>query len=102
MFSAFWAAQIFVAKLGFNDGAMVLPFEIVMVASAMVTLSILILPRSGSDLVKLYRFHPDLFWNLFLANTLQAGLGTSLSIIGIALTDAINAGFLVKMATATT
>jgi len=102
MFSAFWAMQIFIAKLGFMAGAMVLPFQIILVISAMVTLAFLILPKSGSELVNLYRFHPDLFWNLFLANTIQAGLGTSLSIIGIALTDAINAGFLVKMATVTT
>jgi len=102
MFSAFWALQIFIAKLAFIAGAMVLPFQIILVISAMMTLAILILPRSGSELVHLYRSHPDLFWNLFLANTIQAGLGTSLSIIGIALTDAINAGFLVKVATVTT
>jgi len=102
MFSALWAMQIFIAKLGFMAGAMVLPFQIILVISAMVTLAFLILPRSGSELVNLYRFHPDLFWNLFLANTIQAGLGTSLSIIGIALTDAVNAGFLVKMGTVTT
>ena len=43
-----------------------------------------------------------LFWKLFFANGIQAGLGTTLSLIGIALTDAVNAGFLVKMATVTT
>lgn len=102
MFSAFWALQIFIAKLAFNAGALVLPFQIVLVVSAMVTLAILILPRSGTELISLYKFHPDLFWNLFLANIIQAGFGTSLSIIGIALTEAINAGFLVKVATVTT
>lgn len=101
-FSAFWALQIFIAKLGFIAGAPVLPFQIVMVITAMVTLAVLILPGSGRELVDLYRYRPDVFWNLFLANIIQAGLGTSLSIIGIALTDAINAGFLVKMATVTT
>jgi drug/metabolite transporter (DMT)-like permease len=102
MFSAFWAFQIFIAKLGFIAGAMVLPFQVVMLVSAMVTLAILILPRSGPDLGKLFKHHPDIFWRLFLANTLQAGLGTCFSIIGIALTDAINAGFLVKLATVST
>ena len=81
---------------------MVLPFQVVSVLAAMATLTVLILPRSGPDLGKLFKHHPDIFWRLFLANTLQAGLGTCLSIIGIALTDAINAGFLVKVATVTT
>jgi drug/metabolite transporter (DMT)-like permease len=102
MFSAFWAFQIFVAKLGFNAGALVLPFQVVMVVGAMATLAVLILPRCGPELGKLFRHHPDIFWRLFLANGLQAGLGTFLSIVGIALTDAINAGFLVKLATVTT
>ena len=102
MFSAFWAFQIFVAKLGFIAGAMVLPFQVVMVVTAMVTLAVLILPRSGPALGKLFKHHPDIFWRIFLANGIQAGLGTCLSIIGIALTDAINAGFLVKLATVTT
>jgi drug/metabolite transporter (DMT)-like permease len=37
-----------------------------------------------------------------LANAIHFGLGSGLSIIGIALTDAINAGFLVKLATLST
>jgi drug/metabolite transporter (DMT)-like permease len=102
MFSAFWAFQIFVAKLGFIAGAAVLPFQIMMLISAMATLAVLILPSSGSELGKMFKEQPDLFWMLFLANGIQAGLGTCLSIIGIALTDAINAGFLVKLATVTT
>lgn len=102
MFSAFWAFQIFVAKLGFIAGAMVLPFQVVSVLTALATLAVLILPGSGLDLGKLFKQRPDIFWRLFLANVLQAGLGTCLSIIGIALTDAINAGFLVKLATVTT
>lgn len=102
MFSAFWAFQIFVAKLGFIAGVMVLPFQVTMVISAMLTLAVLILPKSGVELSELFKQHPDVFWRLFLANALQAGLGTCLSIIGIALTDAINAGFLVKLATVTT
>ena len=102
MFSAFWAFQIFVAKLGFIAGAMVLPFQVVSVLTALATLAVLILSRAGPDLGKLFKQRPGIFWRLFLANVLQAGLGTCLSIIGIALTDAINAGFLVKLATATT
>jgi drug/metabolite transporter (DMT)-like permease len=102
MFSAFWAFQIFVAKLGFLAGAMVLPFQVAMVLTAMVTLAVLILPRSGTELSRLFKQNPAVFWRIYLANGLQAGLGTFLSIIGIAMTDAINAGFLVKIATVTT
>ncbi|MBT3190119.1 MAG: DMT family transporter [Anaerolineae bacterium] len=102
MFSAFWALQIFVAKLGFIAGAMVLPFQIILIFTTIATLSILLLPKSGPDLGKLFKHQPKLFWELFLANIIQSGLGTYLSIIGIALTDAINAGFLVKLATITT
>ncbi len=102
MFSAFWAVQIFVAKLGFLAGAMILPFQIVLILTATATLALLLLPKSGQKLGQLFKYRPDLFWKLFLANGIQAGLGTSLSIVGIALTDAINAGFLVKLATVTT
>lgn len=50
MFSVFWAFQIFFAKLGFNAGAMAIPLQLVMVVTAMVTLGILILPRSGLEI----------------------------------------------------
>lgn len=102
MFSVFWAFQIFVAKLGFNAGAMVLPFQIMSILAAVIVLAVLILPRVAGEFKELFITHPATFWRLFLANGIQAGLGTSLSIIGIALTDAINAGFLVKLSTATT
>lgn len=102
LFSTFWAAQIFVAKLGFIAGAKVLPFQIALFLTAIVALVILILPRSGAELVYLFKSDPALFWKLFLANAIQSGLGTCLSIIGISLTDTINAGFLVKLSTITT
>ena len=101
-FSAFWAFQIFFAKLGFKAGALVLPFQVMMVAVAILTVLSLLLRRSGKSLITLFHQKPRMFWNLFLANGIQAGLGTFLSIIGIAMTDAINAGFLVKMATVST
>ena len=101
-FSAFWAFQIFFAKLGFKAGALVLPFQVMMVAVAIITVLSLLLRRSGRNLITLFQQQPRMFWNLFLANSIQAGLGTFLSIIGIAMTDAINAGFLVKMATVST
>ena len=94
--------QIFFSKLGFINGARVLPFQAVLFVTALVTLVVVLLQRSGGDLVRLFQESPGLFWKLFLANAVQSGLGTSLSIIGIALTAAINAGFLVKLSTVTT
>jgi drug/metabolite transporter (DMT)-like permease len=102
MFSVFWAIQIIAAKLGFNHGAMAIPFQIILFITTMVTLTFLIMPRSGADLLYLFKNKPALFWKLFLANAVQSGLGTCLSIIGISLTETINAGFLVKLATVST
>ena len=102
MFSAFWALQIFAAKLGFLSGAEALSFQALSMLSVMFVLASFLLPKVGGELVDLYKYQPALFWKLFFANGIQAGLGTCLSLIGIALTEAINAGFLVKLATVTT
>jgi len=102
MFSAFWAFQIFMSKLGLNTGAKVLPFQVVISVAATITVAALIWPKTIVPLRQLFKQRPALFWELFLANAIQAGLGAILNIIGIAWTDAINAGFLVKIATVTT
>ena len=102
MFSAFWALQIFVSKLGLNAGAKVLPFQMVISVAATITIAILLWPKTNAPLRQLFKQRPALFWELFLANAIQAGVGAILNIIGIAWTDAINAGFLVKIATVTT
>lgn len=102
MFSIFWALQIFFAKLGFNAGALVLPFQLLITIIASVVLVVLILPRVKDQLSDLYTNQRPLFWKLYWANGIQAGLGTSLAMVGIALTDAVNAGFLVKFTTVTT
>ncbi|MCP4142456.1 MAG: DMT family transporter [Chloroflexi bacterium] len=102
MFASFWAFQIFIAKLGFISGAKILPFQIILILTAFITLAVFLDPKSGVDLVQIFKHRPALFWKLFLANAFQSGLGTCFSIIGIALTDAINAGFLVKLATVST
>lgn len=88
--------------MGLNAGARVLPFQLVMSIAATITVVVLLFPRTNVALRQLFRQRPRLFWELYLANGIQAGLGTCLSIIGIALTEAINAGFLVKLATVTT
>ncbi len=102
MFSTFWALQIFFAKLGFNAGALVLPFQLLITIIAFIVLAILILPGVKDQFSQLFKTQRPLFWNLYLANGIQAGLGTSLAMVGIALTDAVNAGFLVKFTTVTT
>jgi len=102
MFSLFWALQIFTAKLGFTAGAEVVTFQALSIGAAFAVLTVLILPKVGAEMARLFRFQPRIFWMLYFANGIQSGLGTSLSLVGIALTDAINAGFLVKLATVTT
>jgi drug/metabolite transporter (DMT)-like permease len=102
MFSIFWALQIFFAKLGFDAGAVVLSFQLLITLIAFLVLAILILPKVKAQLSHLFTDQQPLFWKLYLANGIQAGLGTCLALIGISLTDAINAGFLVKLTTVTT
>ncbi|MGB2963910.1 MAG: DMT family transporter [Anaerolineales bacterium] len=102
MFSVFWALQIFVTKLALNTGAQVLSFQLLSILVALVILAVIILPAFGGEFRTLFREKPGLFWRLFFANGIQSGLGTGLSIIGISLTSAINAGFLVKLATVST
>ena len=102
MFSSFWAFQIFITKLGLLAGGLVIPFQLVMILTAFFATMVLLLRHSAAAFIALFKNQPGLFWKVFLANGIQSGLGTSLSIIGIALTDTINAGFLVKVSTVTT
>lgn len=102
MFSLFWALQIIFAKLGFNAGAEVLSFQLLSTIIAFLVLLVLILPKVQSQLLSLFTNQKPLFWKLYVANGIQAGFGTSFALIGIALTNAINAGFLVKLTTVTT
>lgn len=102
MFSGFWALQIFVTKLGFIAGAQVLSFQTLSILTALSVLAIVILPKYGAEFRFFFKQQPSLFWKLFFANGIQSGLGTCLSIIGISMTETINAGFLVKLATVTT
>lgn len=91
LFSIFWALEIFVTKLAFNNGAQVIPFTI---QSSFVTLLILIVYIFLTKLKELKKlsFH-TIKW-LLLANAIHMGLGTFLGNAGIQLTTAINAGFL--------
>ena len=102
LFSFFWALQIFTFKLSLNAGIRALPLQIVALLVALVFIWCLSAVKTGREFVYLVSRQPLVFWELFIANALQAGFGTSLSIIGIALTETINAGFLVKLATVST
>ena len=102
MFSAFWAFQIFISKLGFIEGAQVIPYQIATTFIGLGVVSVLIVPGARHEFSSLLNNKPGVFWKLFAANVLQSGVGNILSLIGIALTVAINAGFLVKLSTVTT
>ena len=102
MFSLFWALQIIFAKLAFNVGAEVLSFQLSSTIIAFLILLIFILPKVKFQFLSLFTNQKPLFWKLYVANGIQAGFGTSFALLGIALTDAINAGFLVKLTTVTT
>jgi drug/metabolite transporter (DMT)-like permease len=102
MFSIFWALQIIFAKFVFNAGADVLPFQLLSTFIAFLILLVFIYPKVKSQLFHLYKDQNSLFWKLFAANGIQAGFGTCFALVGIALTNAINAGFLVKLTTVST
>jgi drug/metabolite transporter (DMT)-like permease len=102
LFSTFWAIQIFVSKLGLTAGVHVVSYQVQSALVALGSLTVFVLPSIKAELVTLFEQQQGVFWRLFLANALHFGLGSGLSIIGIALTEAINAGFLVKLATLTT
>lgn len=102
MFSSFWALQIIFTKFGFNAGAEVFPFLIISTTVAFLVLLWLIFPKVKPQFIDLYKNQNSQFWKLYAANGIQAGVGTGLALVGIALTDAINAGFLVKLTTVTT
>ncbi|MBC8503819.1 MAG: EamA family transporter [Anaerolineales bacterium] len=102
MFAVFWALQIFISKLGFIRGAQVIPYQIFTTFIGLGVISILIVPGAHIEFAALFKNKPGVFWKLYAANVLQSGVGNILSLIGIALTAAINAGFLVKISTVTT
>jgi drug/metabolite transporter (DMT)-like permease len=102
LFSSFWALQIFIAKLAFLSGVKVLPFQIQAALAALAVLALSVFMSVSTELAQMLKRQPATLWKLLLANAIHFGLGSGLSIIGIALTDAINAGFLVKLATLST
>lgn len=99
LFSIFWALQIFVSKLGFNAGAKAVPFTLQSAFVAFIVLAIIVLPKNLKNLLKIPQ---KVLLGLLLANAIHFGLGGFFSNSGVALTSAVNAGFLVKFALVTT
>lgn len=99
LFSLFWALDIVISKMAFIAGARAIPFTIQSALVALVFLTVVILPENIHHIRSLPK--KTLLW-LLLANAIHFGLGSLLSNSGIALTSAINAGFLVKFSLVTT
>src|SRR3712207_5015817 len=91
LFSLCWALQVFVTKLAFNDGALIVPLTIQSTVLTIIVLVAYVLPRKWTQLRNLPR---KLLWGILIANAVHFGLGGFLSTAGIALTSAFNAGFL--------
>lgn len=99
LFSLFWALQILVSKMGFMAGAKAVPFTLQSAIVALIFLSLWVLPKK---MQKLRALPKQVLWALLLANAVHFGLGGFFSNSGVALTSAVNAGFLVKFALVTT
>lgn len=93
LFSLFWALQIFVTKLGFVNGAKAITMVFQSAFVALIALSFYVIPKYYKDIKGLSK---KLLVGLLIANALHFGVGGFLSNSGIALTSAVNAGFLVK------
>lgn len=99
LFSLFWALQIFISKLGFNQGALITPFIVQSTLIAIIILSLYVLPQKITELRKLPK---NILVGILIANSIHFGFGGFLSTAGIALTTAINAGFLIQFSVVTT
>src|SRR5258708_627529 len=94
-----WAVQIFISKVGFLEGAQVFTFTFQAYITALIFLSIIVLPRHWK---RITRIPFSVLCLLFIANAIFLGLGGLLSQAGIQLTSAVNAGFLMQFTTVST
>jgi transporter family protein len=102
LFSLAWALYIVQSKRAFSAGAKIVPFQIETALVALAALSIFMLPGVWREIQALLKETPKVFWLLFIGNGLHFGVGSTLYVIGVSQTDAINAGFLVKGSMVTT
>jgi len=99
LFSLFWALSIIVNKLAFVDGANPVSYTIQYSFIGFIFTSLLVLPKRHREIRGLPR---KILTGLLIANLIHAGIGAVLSSIGIALTTAVNSGFLLKFPIVTT
>jgi drug/metabolite transporter (DMT)-like permease len=99
LFTFFWATQVFVTKIAFIKGIDVVPFAI---QSSILTIFIVSLYIFVFKKNKLTKISGTIIIWLLIASAIHGGLGIFLSNVGINLTSAINAGFLIQFSTVTT
>ena len=99
LFSLFWALQILVSKMSFTAGAKAVPFTLQSAFVALIFLALVVLPQNFKQIINMPK---TILYGLLLANAVHFGLGSFFSNSGVALTSAVNAGFLVKFALVTT
>lgn len=99
LFSLFWALQIFVSKLAFQDGAHPVTFLLQTSLINWLVLAVIALPGHTHEFKAINK---KVLMGIIMANAIHFGLGAFFSNSGTALTTAINAGFLTKFALVTT
>ncbi len=99
MFSLTWALSIFFTKLAFNSGVQPFGFLVQTYVIALVCIAIYVFLTNPKELKKLT---PKIIFILFIAGAIHAGLGGFLSNVGLALSTAVNYGFIAKFTIITT
>lgn len=99
LFSLFWAIAIIVSKIAFNAGAHPVTYLVQSSIISLILLAIYVLPLKYHELKNLPR---KILGGIMLANAIHFGIGAFFNNFGIALTSAVNAGFLSKFAVVTT
>ncbi|HZV52246.1 MAG TPA: DMT family transporter [Candidatus Dormibacteraeota bacterium] len=99
VFTGCWGLQTLVAKVAYREGASVGVLAVVSVTITLIVLDAYAVLRHRAELRAL---RGRLLSRVLAANALHAGLGNLIALAGIALTSAVNAGFLMQCQAATT
>jgi len=99
IFSILWALDIIIAKLAFSSGAHPVTFIIQANIVRLLFLAVIVLPRKIKEIKAIT---PDVLKGIVIGSIIHFSFGAVLSNSGIALTTAINAGFLMKFTLFTT
>lgn len=99
LFSIFWAIQIFISKLAYREGIhpVVLTNQ-----STFFTLSFITVYLYITHSLTLPKLSRGIMLSLLAAGAIHTGLGAVSSYMGVSLTSAVNAGFLVRFSLITT